>query len=117
MQSKLEKYIVLISFISSIVGVFVINGVIIGVPDIAREFGMNNVIENWIPTIFVFAAIILTVPAEQLAEKIGFKKTLIIGCTIKLIGFIGILLATSPETFLLFRAIQGIGVAFSNVSE
>ncbi|WP_304092189.1 hypothetical protein [Methanobrevibacter gottschalkii] len=42
MQSKLEKYIVLISFISSIVGVFVINGVIIGVPDIAREFGMNN---------------------------------------------------------------------------
>lgn len=38
MQSKLEKYIVLISFISSIVGVFVINGVIIGVPDIAREF-------------------------------------------------------------------------------
>lgn len=53
MQSKLEKYIVLISFISSIVGVFVINGVIIGVPDIAREFGMNNVIENWIPTIFV----------------------------------------------------------------
>lgn len=117
MQSKLEKYIVLISFISSIVGVFVINGVIIGVPDIAREFGMNNVIENWIPTIFVFAAIILTVPAGQLAGKIGFKKTLIIGCTIKLIGFIGILLATSPETFLLFRAIQGIGVAFSNVSE
>ena len=51
MQSKLEKYIVLISFISSIVGVFVINGVIIGVPDIAREFGMNNVIENWILTI------------------------------------------------------------------
>lgn len=117
MQSKLEKYIVLISFISSIVGVFVINGVIIGVPDIAREFGMNNVIENWIPTIFVFAAIILTVPAGQLAGKIGFKKTLIIGCTIKLIGFIGILLATSPETFLLFRAIQGIGVVFSNVSE
>ena len=114
---NLEKFIVLISFMSSIIGVFVINGVIIGVPEIASEFGMNNVIQNWIPTIFVFAVTILTIPAGQLAGKIGFKKTLIIGNVIKLIGFIGIVFAFSTETFLLFRLLQGIGVAFANVSE
>lgn len=117
MSKNLEKFIVLISFMSSIIGVFVINGVIIGVPEIAKEFGMNNVIQNWIPTIFVFAVTILTIPAGQLAGKIGFKKTLIIGNVIKLIGFIGIVFAFSTETFLLFRLLQGIGVAFANVSE
>lgn len=98
-------------------GVFVINGVIIGVPEIASEFGMNNVVQNWIPTIFVFAVTILTIPAGQFAGKIGFKKSLIIGNVIKLIGFAGIVFAFSTETFLLFRLLQGIGVAFSNVSE
>ena len=117
MGKNLEKFIVLISFMSSVLGVFVINGVIIGVPEIASEFGMNNVVQNWIPTIFVFAVTILTIPAGQLAGKIGFKKTLIIGNVIKLIGFIGIVFALSTETFLLFRLLQGIGVAFANVSE
>lgn len=117
MSKNLEKFIVLISFMSSIIGVFVINGVIIGVPEIANEFGMNNVVQNWIPTIFVFAVTMLTIPAGQLAGKIGFKKSLIIGNVIKLIGFIGIVFAFSTETFLLFRLLQGIGVAFANVSE
>lgn len=51
MKTEVEKYMVLITFISSFFTVFVLNGVIIGVPEIASEFGMNNVTQNWILTI------------------------------------------------------------------
>lgn len=63
MKTEVEKYMVLITFISSFFTVFVLNGVIIGVPEIASEFGMNNVTQNWILIIFTLIGAMLTVPA------------------------------------------------------
>ena len=91
------------------------NGIIIGVPAIAQEFAMNNVIQNWIPTIFFLVMAVFTVPAGQISGKYGVKKSLLIGIVIFLIGSVGACLSFSTESFLVFRVIQGIGVAFVNV--
>lgn len=117
MQNKVEKYMVLITFISSFFTVFVVNGVILGVPEIASDFGMNNVIQNWIVTLFLLVVTMLTVPAGQISGKIGFKKSIMIGNSIFLLGMIASVVAVSTETFMLSRIIQAVGIALVNVSE
>ena len=50
---------------------------------------MNNVIQNWIPTIFFLVMAVFTVPAGQISGKFGVKKSLLVGIIIYLIGSIG----------------------------
>ena len=57
-----------------------------------------------------------TVPAGQISGKFGVKKSLLAGIIVYLIGSIGAVLSFSTESFLVFRIVQGAGVAFLNVS-
>ena len=116
MKIDFETIVIFVSFITSFFAVFLSNGIIIGVPAIAQEFVMNNVIQNWIPTIFFLVVAIFTVPAGQVSGKFGVKKSLLAGIIVYLIGSIGAVLSFSTESFLIFRIVQGAGVAFLNVS-
>ncbi|WP_458456654.1 MFS transporter [Methanobrevibacter sp.] len=116
MKIEFETYVVFVSFITSFFAVFLSNGIIIGVPAIAQDFAMNNVIQNWVPTIFFLVVAVFTVPAGQISGKFGVKKSLLAGIIVYLLGSIGACLAFSTESFLIFRIIQGAGVAFLNVS-
>lgn len=116
MKTELENYIIFVSFITSFFAVFLSNGIIIGVPTIANEFGMNNVIQNWVPTILFLVVALCTVPAGQISGKFGVKKSLLMGVLVYLIGSLGASLSFSTESFLIFRVLQGIGMAFLNVS-
>ena len=116
MKIDFETIVVFVSFITSFFAVFLSNGIIIGVPAIAQDFAMNNVIQNWIPTIFFLVVAVFTVPAGQISGKFGVKKSLLAGIIVYLIGSIGAVLSFSTESFLLFRIVQGAGVAFLNVS-
>ncbi|MBR2664930.1 MULTISPECIES: MFS transporter [Methanobrevibacter] len=116
MKFDLETIVVFVSFITSFFAVFLSNGIIIGVPAIAQDFAMNNVIQNWVPTIFFLVVAVFTVPAGQISGKFGVKKSLLAGIIVYLIGSIGAVLSFSTESFLIFRIMQGAGVAFLNVS-
>ena len=116
MKIEFETYVILISFITSFFAIFLSNGIIIGVPAIASEFAMNNVIQNWVPTIFFLVVAVFTVPAGQISGKFGVKKSLLAGVIVYLIASIGACLSFSTESFLIFRMMQGAGVAFLNVS-
>ena len=111
-----EKYVVFVSFITSFFAVFLSAGIVLGVPSIASEFQMNNVIQNWIPTIALLVIAVFTLPAGQISGKYGAKKSLIAGVLIFIIASVGGCLSFSTESFLLFRIMQGIGIAFLNVS-
>ena len=116
MEFDAEKSVVLVSFLTSFFAVFLAAGIVIGVPSIANEFGMNNVVQNWIITIALLVVAVFTLPAGQLSGKFGVKRSLVIGVLIFLFGSIGACLSFSSESFLFFRVIQGIGGAFSNVA-
>ncbi len=116
MKFNTENYVIFVSFITSFFAVFLSNGIIIGVPAIANEFTMNNIIQNWVPTIFFLVVAVFTVPAGQISGKFGVKKSLIMGVLVFLIGSIGACISFSTESFLIFRILQGAGVAFLNVS-
>ena len=116
MKIDFETIVIFVAFITSFFAVFLSNGIIIGVPAIAQEFVMNNVIQNWIPTIFFLVVAVFTVPAGQISGKFGVKKSLLAGIFVYLIGSVGAVLSFSTESFLIFRIVQGAGVAFLNVS-
>ena len=116
MKLDFETIVIFVSFITSFFAVFLSNGIIIGVPAIAQDFAMNNVIQNWIPTIFFLVVAVFTVPAGQISGKFGVKKSLLAGIIVYLLGSIGAVLSFSTEIFLIFRIVQGAGVAFLNVS-
>lgn len=116
MKFDLETVVIAVSFITSFFAVFLSNGIVIGVPAIAQEFAMNNVIQNWVPTIFFLVVAVFTVPAGQVSGKFGVKKSLLGGVILYLIASIGACLSFSTESFLIFRVLQGAGVAFLNVS-
>lgn len=84
MNRDFEKYFIIITFITSFFGVFITNGVIIATPQIASEFGMNNVLQNWIPTILLLVMTIFTLPLGQICSKFGFKRSLLIGISVTL---------------------------------
>ena len=111
-----ERYAVFVAFITSFFAVFLSVGIVLGVPAIAAEFGMNNVVQNWITTLTALVIAVFTLPAGQISGKIGVKKTLILGVSIFLVASLGACLSFSTESFLIFRIAQGIGIAFSNVS-
>ena len=117
MNEDFEKYFIIITFITSFFGVFITNGVIIGTPEIAADFGMNNVLQNWIPTLLLLVTTICTLPSGQLCGKFGFKKCLLIGQSIILIGLIICCLSTTTELFFTSRVLQGMGIAIGNVCE
>lgn len=116
MKFDSQMSVVIVSFLTSFFAVFLAAGIVIGVPSIASEFGMNNVVQNWIITIALLVVAAFTLPAGQISGKFGVKKSLVIGVLIFLIGSIGACLSFSTESFLFFRVIQGIGGAFSNVA-
>ena len=116
MKLESETYVVFVSFITSFFAVFLSAGIVLGVPSIASEFGMNNIVQNWIPTIALLVVAVFTLPAGQISGKYGLKKSLIGGVLIFLIGSVGACLSFSTESFLFFRVVQGIGIAFLNVS-
>lgn len=116
MEIDPERYAVFVAFITSFFAVFLSAGIVLGVPAIAAEFGMNNIIQNWITTLTALVIAVFTLPAGQISGKIGVKKTLIIGVSIFLLASLGACLSFTAEMFLIFRVFQGIGIAFSNVS-
>ena len=116
MKFDSESSVVIVSFLTSFFAVFLAAGIVIGVPSIASEFGMNNVVQNWIITIALLVVAVFTLPAGQISGKFGVKKSLIAGVLVFLFASIGACLSFSAESFLFFRVIQGIGGAFLNVA-
>jgi len=115
-MEKLEKYILLISFLTSFLTVFIVNGLTLAAPSFGSEFAMSNLVQNWVFAITLLFISAFTIPAGQICSKYGCKKSLVIGNSIFLIGLILSALSLSSEMFLFSRVIQGIGYAFQIVS-
>ena len=111
-----KNLILLICSVLSFFTVFAVNAVNVVIPSIAAEFGMNNIVQNWVTIIFLLVVAVLSVPAGQISGKYGLKKVTIISCVLFLIISIVNVLVTSTELFLVCRLVLGIALAFINVT-
>ena len=111
-----KNIILLICSILNFFAVFAVNAVIVIVPDVASEFHMSNITQNWISIIFFLVVAVLSVPAGQISGKYGLKKVTILSTILFIIISVVNVLVTSSEAFLLSRLILGISLAFINVT-
>lgn len=69
MKLDSESYVVFVAFITSFFAVFLSAGIVIGVPSIAGEFAMNNVVQNWIITIALLVVAVFTLRQDRFPES------------------------------------------------
>lgn len=111
MKLKKSDYVIIISFIASFIAAFISAAPAVALPQLANEFNLNNIMQNWVINIFLFTVAITAVPLGKFSGKNGIKKTLNLGLILFLIGTIITTFANSYLTLLIFRAIQAIGTA------
>ena len=113
---KLEKIVLIVATLTSFFTVFLSSAVMVAVPSLASEFGMSNIIQNWVTMLFFLAVAIFTIPAGQLSGKFGLKKSMVFGSAVYILSSIVAVFSINSEMFLICRLIQGIGVSFLNVA-
>ncbi len=113
---KLEKIVLIVATLTSFFTVFLSSAVMVAVPSLASEFGMSNIVQNWVTMLFFLAVAIFTIPAGQLSGKFGLKKSMIFGSAVYIISSIVAIFSINSEMFLICRLVQGIGVSFLNVA-
>ena len=113
---KLEKIVLIVATLTSFFTVFLSSAVMVAVTSLASEFGMSNIIQNWVTMLFFLAVAIFTIPAGQLSGKFGLKKSMVFGSAVYILSSIVAVFSINSEMFLICRLIQGIGVSFLNVA-
>lgn len=116
-MDKIEKYVLVASFITSFSTLFLLNGSSLATPSIGREFLMNNVMQNWIVTIVSIFISATTIPAGQICSKYGCKKIFAVGGIVFLVGLILCCSSISSYMFLASSAVMGIGYSLYLVAE
>lgn len=116
MGFELEKIVLIVATLTSFFTVFLSSAVMVAVPSLAQEFGMSNIVQNWVTMLFFLAVAIFTIPAGQISAKYGLKKSMIFGSSVYILSSIIAIFSLNSEMFLICRLIQGIGVSFLNVA-
>lgn len=116
MYTTQEKIIIATGTLSTIIVAFLLNAAPVALPSIAKAFAMNNILQNWVDTIYLLAIAVFSIPCGKICQKYGLNKILKIGIIIFLIGTVGTALSLNASMILIFRVILGIGSALLNVA-
>lgn len=116
MYSKQEKYIITTGSLATVIVAFLLNAAPVALPSIAKAFAMNNILQNWVDTIYLLSIAVFSIPCGKLCQKYGLKKCLKIGIVLFFIGTLGTGLSINATMLLLFRVVLGIGSAILNVA-
>ncbi len=101
----------LIAAMSSFVTPFMGSSVSIALPSIGREFALDAVMLNWVPTAYLLAAAMFLVPFGRIADIYGRKKVFTYGMALYSASALLVGLANSTAMLMTFRVLQGIGSA------
>ncbi|MBQ6444596.1 MAG: MFS transporter [Methanosphaera sp.] len=116
MYSIEEKYIITAGSLATVIVAFLLNAAPVALPSIAKAFAMNNVLQNWVDTIFLLSIAVFSIPCGKICQKYGLKKLLKIGIIIFFIGTLGTGISQNTIMLLLFRVVLGIASAILNVA-
>ena len=116
MYSIEEKYIITAGSLATVIVAFLLNAAPVALPSIAKAFAMNNVLQNWVDTIFLLSIAVFSIPCGKICQKYGLKKLLKIGIIIFFVGTLGTGISQNTTMLLLFRVVLGIASAILNVA-
>ncbi|MBR0471087.1 MAG: MFS transporter [Methanosphaera sp.] len=116
MYSTQEKYIIAAGSLATVIVAFLLNAAPVALPSIAKSFAMNNVLQNWVDTLYLLTIAVFSIPCGKICQKYGLNKILKYGIIIFLIGTVGTGVSFNAYMLLLFRVVLGIGSAVLNVA-
>ena len=99
----------LISTLSSFLTPFMGSSVLIALPTIGREFGVDAIVLGWVATSFILAAAVFLLPFGRLADIQGRKRVFAWGVALFTVASLLCGLAQSVGLLIAFRALQGVG--------
>jgi len=110
-DSSIRIAALLVSTLANFLTPFMSSAVNIALPAIGEEFSADAILLSWVPTSFLLAAAIFTVPFGRISDIYGMKKVFSAG--VALFTAASLLSAVAPSAILLiiFRVLQGIGGA------
>lgn len=116
MYSTQEKYILATGTLATVIVAFILNAAPVALPSIAKSFAMNNILQNWVDTIYLLSIAVFSIPCGKICQKYGLNRILKIGIIIFFIGTLGSALSINATMILTSRVILGIGSALLNVA-
>lgn len=116
MYSTQEKYIIAAGSLATVIVAFLLNAAPVALPSIAKAFAMNNILQNWVDTIYLLSIAVFSIPCGKLCQKYGIKNLLKLGIIIFFIGTLGTGISQNATMLLFFRIVLGIGSAILNVA-
>lgn len=112
MSIRERRMILFATSMGSFLNPMIATMVILALPAIGLEFGVSARDLGWMSTAFILATAILLVPASRLVDRIGYKKSYIIGGLIVSVSCFFSIFAPDYATLILLRIVAGVGSAF-----
>ncbi|HJJ31918.1 MAG TPA: MFS transporter [Methanocorpusculum sp.] len=116
-QSSKHNILVLIATsIGTIMNPLLASMIILAMPVIGGDFLVSARDLGWLTTAFLLANAICLVPATWFVDRIGYKKSYLIGSLIVCLGCFFSIFAWNYPVLLSFRIISGVGVSLLMVT-
>jgi EmrB/QacA subfamily drug resistance transporter len=106
-----KRIALLISTLSAFVTPFGASSIVIALPSIGKEFGMDAILLSWAVTAYLLASTIFLVPFGKIADIFGRKKVFTYGTVTFTIASFALSLSQSSGAFIFLRIVQGLGAA------
>lgn len=75
---------------------------------IAPQFGLSDAAASWIMSIFTFVGIFVALPSGRIAQKLGFKKAMLLSSAVLIAGsIVGLLSFDNGIVLIVSRGIEG----------
>ncbi len=106
---------VVLAFLSLSTFMIFLDGTVVNtaLPAIARDFGANNSILQWVVNMYSLILAGLLLVGGSLGDRFGRRKALAGGMLIFGLGAVGAALAQDSTTLVVMRGLQGLGAAFA----
>jgi len=106
-----QRYILLVTTLSSFLTPFMGSAVNVALPAIAKDLSMTALSLSWVATSFILAATMTLIPLGRLADIHGRKRFYVYGGLIFTVASSFCILSPSQLFLIAARAVQGIGGA------
>ena len=110
-EGSIRAAALLVSTLANFLIPFMSSAVNVALPAIGEEFAVDAILLSWIPTSFLLAAAVFTVPFGRISDIYGMKRIFSIGVALFTIASLLSAIAPSAGLLILFRLLQGLGGA------
>jgi len=103
--------VLLVATLAAFVTPFMGSAVNVAIPAISSEFAATAIMISWIPTAYLLASAMFSIPLGRIADIYGLKRIFVYGIILFTLASLGAALTPLVELLITARMFQGIGAS------